>query len=79
MKIVFLCFFLGMFFLPKDHPQLAFLPLAALALYALGAIAGFWIRRRLRCRRKAGDWFEIRGIHPRALEHLTKMQSQADR
>lgn len=43
-----------------------------LAVFAIVVVTGFWIRRRLFCRRVSGGWFELRGIHPQSVAFLQR-------
>ena len=59
-----------------DLPDWAMsLPQLMLWPVLLGALAQAF-QRRLKCRRKIGDQFEIHGFHPQALEELRRLQEQ---
>lgn len=56
--------------LPSSHPLLDGIPVIAFGLWFLGLIWKNLIQRRLTCRRRKDGRFEIRGIHPKALDQL---------
>lgn len=66
----FLTGILGGLFNRQLPAGLNWIPLIAIILWLVGLPASMVFHRRLRCRRKSGDLFEIRGFHPKALAAL---------
>lgn len=64
----------GGFVLSTAPPWLQVIPAIAIGCWIIGLVAGLLLSRHLRCRRKDGERFEIRGFHPRALAGLTESQ-----
>lgn len=63
---------------------LPFAPLKAIAGVGIGLLILRMLyvalfQRRLACRRKVGDAFEIRGVHPKALRQLAEIQARREK
>ena len=67
--LCFLISFFGGIFLPH---HLGWIAGTAFVIWILGITASLLFNRQLRCRRKSGGLFELRGFHPLALEQLRR-------
>jgi hypothetical protein len=55
------------------------LPFPLFLLWLLGNVLAIAMQRRIRCRKKNGDYFILEGFHPRALLALVEEQERAAR
>lgn len=76
---LFVVYIIAPMFLRRPLPGLMVLPTMAGWLWLIGMIYLFFIRRRLTCRRKVGETFEIRGVHPKALRQLAEIQTEREK
>jgi hypothetical protein len=69
---LFLLFLPGQVFFSQGPPWLQQIPSVAAVCWLFGGVVLTVMRRRLRCVRRDGARYEIRGFHPRALESLAR-------
>lgn len=75
---LFACYLIVPMLLGRYHPAWMVLQSIAGWMWLIGMIYVFLIQRRLTCRCKSREYFEIRGAHPEALRQLAEIQMKRE-